>query len=72
MVVYSAFMPTIIIEGPPLPVSRKRKLVAALTRVVSKAYDWRSEKLIVLIHENGDENVARGGVLLCDRRKPKH
>ena len=65
-------MPTVIIEGPPLPVGRKRRLVAALTRVVSKAYDWPTEKLIVVIHENGDENVARGGVLLCDRKRPAH
>ncbi len=65
-------MPTVVIEGPPLPVARKRKLVDALTRVVSKAYGWRAEKLIVLIHENADENVARGGVLLCDRKKSKH
>ena len=64
-------MPTVIIEGPKLPISRKRKLISMLTNVVSKAYDWPPENLIIVVHENRDENVARGGLLLRDRKKRK-
>ena len=62
-------MPTIIIEGPPLKVAKKRRLVSALTRLVSKAYAWPAERIIIVVHENPDENVARGGRLLSDQRK---
>jgi len=62
-------MPTIIIEGPPLALARKRKLAAALARLVGQAYDWPAENLILIIHENPDKNVARGGILLSDRKK---
>ena len=64
-------MPTITIEGPPIPFDRKRKLVSSLTRVVSDIYEWPYERIIVIIHENPDENVARGGVLLSDKLDKK-
>ena len=60
-------MPTIIIEGPPIPFDKKRKLVSSLTRAVSDIYEWPYDRLIVIIHENPDENVARGGILLSDK-----
>ncbi len=64
-------MPTIIIEGPALSIGRKRRLAAEITRVVSQAYDWPAENLILIMHENRDECVARGGVLLKDRKSAK-
>jgi len=62
-------MPTVTIEGPPLSLARKRKLASALTRLISRAYNWPARRLIIVIRENPDQNVARGGRLLCDRRK---
>lgn len=62
-------MPTIVIEGPPLVLARKRKLAAALARLLSQAYNWPAENLILIIHENPHKNVACGGMLLCDRKK---
>ena len=64
-------MPTIIIEGPRLPLRRKRFLAAAITRVVAQAYDWSEDNVILVLHENPDQNVARGGRLLKDRKQPK-
>ncbi len=60
-------MPTAIIEGPPLNIKKKRTLVSAITEVISKTYEWPAERIIVIIHENPDENVARGGKLLADK-----
>lgn len=64
-------MPTIIIEGPTLPVAKKKALVASVTGIVSEIYEWPAERVIVIIHENPDENVARGGRLLSDRKDEK-
>ncbi len=60
-------MPTIIVEGPRLSVSRKRNLARELTALVASAYDWPEESIVVILRENSDENVARGGTLLADR-----
>ncbi len=62
-------MPTIIIEGPPLTLPRKRRLAEAITRLVAAAYDWPKENVILVLHENRDQNVARGGRLLTDGRR---
>jgi len=62
-------MPTTIIEGPPLPLNKKRELVSAITDIISRTYEWPVEKVIVIIHENPDENVARGGVLLSIKKE---
>jgi 4-oxalocrotonate tautomerase family enzyme len=62
-------MPTIIIEGPRLGVASKRRLVSALTRLVSEACHWPAERIIIVFHENPDANVARGGRLLSDQRQ---
>lgn len=55
-------------EGPPLPLEKKRTLVGSITEMVSGIYDWPAERIIVIIRENIDENVARGGVLIADRK----
>ena len=60
-------MPTIIIEGPQLSLGRKRRLAQAITGLVAETYDWPKENVILVLHENRDQNVARGGRLLTDQ-----
>jgi 4-oxalocrotonate tautomerase family enzyme len=62
-------MPTIVIEGPRLTLRRKRRLAESITRLVAQVYDWPEENVILVLHENGDQNVARGGRLLKDRSR---
>jgi 4-oxalocrotonate tautomerase len=50
-------------------IERKRKLAEGLTRVAAEAYGLPPDAIIVIIHENPPENVARGGVLLADRQR---
>ncbi len=62
-------MPTITVEGPPVPVEKKRDLVEGLTKAAMAVYeDIPTEAFIVLIRENQAENVGVGGELLADRR----
>ena len=60
-------MPTIIIEGPPISVDKKRELVKNITKVASEIYGIKH--IAVLIKENPPENVGINGELLIDRRK---
>lgn len=64
-------MPTVIIEGPRICLTRKRSLIRKLTVVVASAYDWPLENIVVILRENPDENVARGGRLLIDGGRPR-
>ena len=64
-------MPTVIIEGPHISLTRKRWLIRKLTAVVASAYDWPSRNIVIILRENPDENVARGGRLLIDVRRPR-
>ena len=64
-------MPTVIIEGPRISLTRKRSLVRKLTAVVASAYDWPLDNIVVILRENPDENVARGGRLLIDGGRPR-
>lgn len=61
-------MPTIMVEGPPISVEQKRRLVKQLTEAAVEVY--RIEHITVLIRENPPENVGVSGQLLADRRKP--
>jgi 4-oxalocrotonate tautomerase len=62
-------VPTITVEGPPVPTEKKRLLVKGLTEVATAAYeDVPADAFVVLIRENEAENVGVGGELLCDRR----
>lgn len=62
-------MPIINIDGPPIAdIEVRRALVDELTAAAVKAYKLPAEKIIVLIRENGPEQVAVGGTLLADRR----
>jgi 4-oxalocrotonate tautomerase len=60
-------MPTIIVEGPPLEIEKKRILVKKLTDAAVNVYNI--EHIIVLIKENPPENVGLSGELLVDRNK---
>ncbi|MFQ6051287.1 MAG: 4-oxalocrotonate tautomerase DmpI [Candidatus Hydrothermarchaeota archaeon] len=60
-------MPNIIVEGPPLDVESKRKLVEEFTEVAAKVYKMQKEVFLVLIKENPPENVGIGGKLIIDR-----
>jgi 4-oxalocrotonate tautomerase len=64
-------MPTVIVEGPQISLTRKRSLVRKLTAVVASAYDWPAKNILVILRENPDENVARGGRLLIDGGRPR-
>jgi len=64
-------MPTVAIEGPRINLSRKRSLIRKLTALVASAYDWLLENIVVILRENPDENVARGGRLLIDSGRPR-
>lgn len=59
-------MPTITVEGPPIPdIEKKRNLARGLTDVAVEVYGIKH--VTVLIKENPPENVAAGGELICDR-----
>ena len=62
-------MPTVIIEGPPLPLDKKRQIVSAITDIISRIYEWPAERVVVIVHENPDENVSRGGILLSNKKE---
>lgn len=62
-------MPTVVIEGPQLSMLRKRRLMVSITRAVAQAYDWPEDQIIIILHANPDQNIARGGRLLSDRRE---
>lgn len=63
-------MPTVVIKGPQLSLPRKRTLVRDLTDLVGSAYEWPAENIVVILRENSNENVGRGGILLADRGRP--
>jgi 4-oxalocrotonate tautomerase len=59
-------MPTITVEGPPIPeIERKRQLVKGLTDVAIEIY--KIEHITVLIRENAPENVGINGELIADK-----
>ena len=62
-------MPTIQIDGPPIPIEQKRQLVEKLSDDAAEVYGVAKEHMIVMIRENAPENVGVGGQLLADRLK---
>ena len=60
-------MPTIMIEGPPIQIEKKRELVKRLSDTASEVYEI--EHIVVLIHENPPENVGVNGQLIADRHR---
>ncbi len=62
-------MPTIVVEGPPIDIEKKRALVRGMTETASAVYELPSRIIHVLIKENPPENVGVAGRLLADRRE---
>ncbi len=62
-------MPTIVVNGPPIDLEKKRQLVKGLTDAAVSVYG--SIPITVLVKENAPENVGVNGELLLDRRKKK-
>ena len=60
-------MPTIIVEGPPISIDKKRELVEKVTKIVSEIYGVKH--IAIIIKENPPENVGINGELLIDRKK---
>ena len=60
-------MPNITVEGPPIDIEQKRKLVKKLTDAAIEVY--KIEHITVVIKENPPENVGVSGKLLIDRRR---
>jgi len=59
-------MPTIVVDGPPIDIDRKRELVKRLSSDAVKVYGVKH--ITVLIRENPPENVGVDGQLLVDRK----
>jgi 4-oxalocrotonate tautomerase len=63
-------MPNVTIDGPVITdLDKKRKLVRDITSAMKVAYPVPEEAIVVVIRENGPENVGVGGALLLDRFK---
>ena len=60
-------MPTIIVEGPPISVDKKRVLVRKITEIISEIYGI--EHVTIIVKENPPENVGINGELLVDRKR---
>jgi len=60
-------MPLIQVDGPPIDIEKKRRLVKELTDVAVKIYEI--EHITVLIRENQAENVGANGELIADKKK---
>ena len=60
-------MPNITVEGPPIDIEQKRKLVKKLTDAAIEVY--KIVHITVVIKENPPENVGVSGKLLIDRRR---
>lgn len=60
-------MPLIQVDGPPIDVEKKRRLVKELTEVAVRIYEI--EDIIVLIRENPPENVGVNGELIADKHR---
>ncbi|MCD6301664.1 MAG: tautomerase family protein [Staphylothermus sp.] len=60
-------MPTVIIEGPPISIDKKRELVKKITKIISEIYGIKH--ITIIIKENSPENVGVNGDLLIDRKR---
>jgi 4-oxalocrotonate tautomerase len=61
-------MPHISIQGPALPLEKKRELVQKMTEVASDVYQIPKEKFMIHIQEFPRENTGSGGMLLIDKK----
>ncbi len=53
------------IEGRSL--EQKRELAKAITQAVSEIYLVTPDRVHIVIHDSPRENIANGGVLVCDK-----
>ena len=63
-------MPIAIIEGPPVDIDIRRRLVKEITEAMYHAYrdkDVSMEELITIVRENPPELVTRAGEPVSDR-----
>jgi len=60
-------MPLIQVDGPPIDIEKKRRLVKELTDVAVKIYEV--EHITVLIRENPAENVGSNGQLIAGKHR---
>jgi 4-oxalocrotonate tautomerase len=64
-------MPNIIIEGPKLEnIEDKRNFVKEITDIAEKYFKIPREHIIITLKAFPPENVAVGGTLISDRRRP--
>jgi len=61
-------MPHISIQGPALPLEKKRELVQKMTEVASEIYQIPREKFMIHIQDFPKENTGSGGILLIDKK----
>lgn len=60
-------MPFIQIDGPQIPIEKKRQLSQEITEIVSRIYGIpREAGVFLLIKENNPDCIALGGKLICD------
>ncbi len=62
-------MPVAKIDGPPLPIEKKRVLIKEITDAMEKAYQYPRSVYGVIIKENSPENVGSGGIIIADKIK---
>lgn len=48
-------------------IDQKRKLVKSITDALVEVYDAKAENVTVVIHDVEKEDLAKAGVLFCDR-----
>ena len=60
-------MPIVTVEQSPRDLVSKRALVAGVTQAFVDAYGVRADQVQVFIHEVGDDNWAKAGLLAIDR-----
>jgi len=56
---------------PAVTIKQKAGTCRGITDIIGRTYEWPVERIIVIIHENPDENAARGGILIADKQKSK-
>ena len=61
-------MPIITMDGPAInDLTKKREMVATMTRIAADFYGLPPETIVILIKETSAENVSVGGELVSDR-----
>lgn len=59
-------MPVITVEGPLMNKDKKEQLAKEITRVAAKIVEVPEKAVIVLLKENGPDNIGVGGTLMSN------